>query len=83
MFGIRNATVSATAYFVIQKHSIVRQLGQDLVSPARHERRSTWVLGIRQWSHRIEAEIDEQLRAMMPPGVPPIALFRTFVRNLP
>lgn len=23
----------------------------------------------------------EQLRAMMPPGVPPIALFRTFVRN--
>jgi alkylhydroperoxidase family enzyme len=28
-----------------------------------------------------EAEIDEQLQAMMPPGVPPIALFRTFVRN--
>jgi len=26
---------------------------------------------------------EEQLRAMMPPGVPPIALFRTFVRNLP
>ena len=25
----------------------------------------------------------EQLRAMMPPGVPPIALFRTFVRNPP
>ena len=24
---------------------------------------------------------EEQLRAMMPPGVPPIALFRTFVRN--
>jgi len=26
---------------------------------------------------------EEQLRAMMPPGVPPIALFRTFVRNPP
>ena len=25
----------------------------------------------------------EQLAAMMPPGVPPIALFRTFARNLP
>jgi alkylhydroperoxidase family enzyme len=30
-----------------------------------------------------EAEIGEQLSKMMPPGVPPIALFRTFVRNLP
>ena len=30
-----------------------------------------------------EAEIDAQLQAMMPPGVPPIALFRTFVRNPP
>ncbi|HEY6472149.1 MAG TPA: hypothetical protein VIY26_04595 [Acidimicrobiales bacterium] len=30
-----------------------------------------------------EAEIDNQLQAMMPPGVPPIALFRTFVRNPP
>ncbi|HEX3332937.1 MAG TPA: hypothetical protein VHS57_01260 [Acidimicrobiales bacterium] len=27
--------------------------------------------------------VDEQLRSMMPPGVPPIALFRTFVRNQP
>jgi hypothetical protein len=27
--------------------------------------------------------IEEQLRSMMPAGVPPIALFRTFVRNLP
>jgi alkylhydroperoxidase family enzyme len=27
--------------------------------------------------------VEEQLAAMMPPGVPPIALFRTFVRNLP
>src|SRR5271157_1997091 len=27
--------------------------------------------------------IEEQLRAMMPAGVPPIALFRTFVRNPP
>lgn len=26
---------------------------------------------------------DKQLTAMMPPGVPPIGLFRTFVRNLP
>jgi len=25
----------------------------------------------------------EQLRSMMPPGVPPIALFRTFVKNAP
>jgi alkylhydroperoxidase family enzyme len=30
-----------------------------------------------------EAKIDAELRNMMPPGVPPIALFRTFVRNLP
>ncbi|HTU39157.1 MAG TPA: hypothetical protein VMF35_14260 [Acidimicrobiales bacterium] len=28
-----------------------------------------------------EPDVDEQLQAMMPPGVPPIALFRTFVRN--
>ena len=27
--------------------------------------------------------VAEQLEAMMPPGVPPIVLFRTFVRNLP
>jgi alkylhydroperoxidase family enzyme len=29
------------------------------------------------------AQIAGRLAAMMPPGVPPIALFRTFVRNLP
>src|SRR6195952_3372707 len=29
------------------------------------------------------AEVAERLEAMMPPGVPPIGLFRTFVRNLP
>jgi len=28
-----------------------------------------------------EAAVSDQLRSMMPPGVPPIALFRTFVRN--
>jgi alkylhydroperoxidase family enzyme len=28
-------------------------------------------------------EVGEQLEAMMPPGVPPIGLFRTFARNLP
>jgi alkylhydroperoxidase family enzyme len=28
-------------------------------------------------------EVAERLTAMMPPGVPPIGLFRTFVRNLP
>jgi alkylhydroperoxidase family enzyme len=28
-------------------------------------------------------EIDRQLRSMMPPGVAPIALFRTFAHNLP
>jgi alkylhydroperoxidase family enzyme len=28
-------------------------------------------------------EVGDQLAAMMPPGVPPILLFRTFVRNLP
>jgi len=28
-------------------------------------------------------EVDSQLRRMMPPGVPPIALFQTLVRNLP
>jgi alkylhydroperoxidase family enzyme len=27
--------------------------------------------------------VEAQLQRMMPPGVPPIALFRTFVRNLP
>ncbi len=30
-----------------------------------------------------EPEVDAQLRSMMPAGVPAIALFRTFVRNLP
>jgi alkylhydroperoxidase family enzyme len=30
-----------------------------------------------------ETETGELLAAMMPPGVPPIALFRTFARNLP
>ena len=29
------------------------------------------------------AEVGERLDAMMPPGVPPIGLFRTFARNLP
>ena len=29
------------------------------------------------------AQASEQLAAMMPPGVPPIALFRAFARNLP
>jgi alkylhydroperoxidase family enzyme len=29
-----------------------------------------------------EPEVEEQLRGMTPPGVPPIALFRTFARNL-
>ena len=28
-------------------------------------------------------EVAERLAAMMPPGVPPILLFRTFVRNMP
>jgi alkylhydroperoxidase family enzyme len=28
-------------------------------------------------------ELAERLEAMMPPGVPPLLLFRTFVRNLP
>jgi alkylhydroperoxidase family enzyme len=28
-------------------------------------------------------DVAERLEAMMPPGVPPIGLFRTFVRNLP
>jgi alkylhydroperoxidase family enzyme len=31
----------------------------------------------------VAAEVAELLEAMMPPGVPPILLFRTFVRNLP
>jgi hypothetical protein len=30
-----------------------------------------------------QPEVADRLRAMMPPGVPPILLFRTFVRNLP
>ncbi len=30
-----------------------------------------------------EPEVEQQLAEMMPPGVPPILLFRTFVRNLP
>ena len=29
------------------------------------------------------AEVGERLAAMMPPGVPPILLFRTFVQNMP
>jgi alkylhydroperoxidase family enzyme len=30
-----------------------------------------------------EPDVGERLKAMMPPGVPPIGLFRTFVKNLP
>ena len=30
-----------------------------------------------------DAEVGDQLARMMPPGVPPIGLFRTFARNLP
>ena len=30
-----------------------------------------------------DADVDAQLRSMMPPGAEPIALFRTFARNLP
>jgi len=30
-----------------------------------------------------EPDVAAQLETMMPPGVPPIALFRTFARNLP
>ena len=30
-----------------------------------------------------EPEVESRLTAMMPPGVPPIGLFRTFVQNLP
>jgi alkylhydroperoxidase family enzyme len=30
-----------------------------------------------------ETEVQAQLDTMMPPGVPPILLFRTFVKNLP
>jgi hypothetical protein len=30
-----------------------------------------------------EPEVEHRLLAMMPPGVPPIGLFRTFVANLP
>ncbi len=30
-----------------------------------------------------EPDVAAQLERMMPPGVPPIALFRTFARNLP
>jgi alkylhydroperoxidase family enzyme len=30
-----------------------------------------------------DREVETQLAQMMPPGVPPIALFRTFVRNMP
>lgn len=30
-----------------------------------------------------EPEVEARLESMMPPGVPPIGLFRTFVRNLP
>ena len=30
-----------------------------------------------------DVEVGERLEEMMPPGVPPIVLFRIFVRNLP
>ena len=30
-----------------------------------------------------EPDVEERLSAMMPPGIPPILLFRTFARNLP
>lgn len=30
-----------------------------------------------------ETDVADRLEQMMPPGVPPILLFRTFMRNLP
>jgi hypothetical protein len=30
-----------------------------------------------------EPDVEDRLSAMMPPGVPPILLFRTFARNMP
>lgn len=30
-----------------------------------------------------ESDVEDRLSAMMPPGVPPILLFRTFARNMP
>src|ERR1700692_582118 len=41
------------------------------------------MLRIRALDPPYEGEAGGQLEAMMPPGVPPILLFRTFVRNLP
>ncbi|HEY1828845.1 MAG TPA: carboxymuconolactone decarboxylase family protein [Acidimicrobiales bacterium] len=38
---------------------------------------------IRPLEPPFEPEVEEQLRTMMPPGVPPIALFRTFAKNMP
>ena len=38
---------------------------------------------IRPLTPPYDPEVDQRLRAMMPDGVPPIALFRTFAHNLP
>ena len=39
--------------------------------------------GIEPVAPPYEADVAERLTKVMPPGVPPILLFRTFVRNLP
>lgn len=41
------------------------------------------MLRIRPVDPPYETDVAEQLAAMMPPGVPPIMLFRIFARNLP
>jgi len=41
------------------------------------------VTGISPLNPPYAPDVQAQLEAMMPPGVPPILLFRTFVRNMP
>ena len=68
-FGIRNATVADAAFLIQKQHT---REGKDAMGVTR----------IAPVEPPYEPEVEEQLRSMMPEGVPPIALFRTFVRNL-
>ena len=69
-FGIRNATVADAAFLIQKQHT---REGKDAMGVTR----------IAPVEPPYEPAVEEQLRSMMPEGVPPIALFRTFVRNLP
>jgi alkylhydroperoxidase family enzyme len=66
-FDFRNSRVPVTAVSNIETYSSDEVLAMSRIEPLEAP---------------YDPEVAEVLEAMMPPGAPPIALFRTFVHNL-